>query len=153
MDQNGDKSGYRPTTDKHLAPALRLYRSPTKKNHIHRINNKRHCYSHGHGGAQCRSPWAVTAGRAEFTDHEAHWKSDADYQKPIDQRKANRAKNAKTERLYDRGPHCRQCHLPNFFGVPIQCRISRSAKCVELSLTNAPDRSRIAAWCGHYAMG
>lgn len=50
----------------------------------------------------------MTAGRADVTDHEAHWKSDTDHQKPIDQRQANRARYVKTERLYHRGKHCRQ---------------------------------------------
>lgn len=95
----------------------------------------------------------MTAGRADFTNHEAHWKSDTDHQNPIDQRQANRARYAKTERLYHRGQHCRQCHPPNFFGALIQCRISRSAKCVELSLTNTSGRSRIATWWDQYAIG
>lgn len=50
----------------------------------------------------------MTVGRADVTDHEAHWTSDTDHQKPIDQRQANRARYVKTERLYHRGKHCRQ---------------------------------------------
>ena len=115
MDQKGYKSGHRPTTYKHPAQALCLQRSPTEKNHIHCINNKRHRDSYGPGGPQCRSLWAVTAARAEITDHEAHWKGNADYQQPVDQRKANRARYAKTERLHDLGQHCHQCHPSQFF--------------------------------------